>query len=180
MSAPVLYLLGSAAPPVLDIASVVEQAQADGWDVCVGLTPTAADWLEDDLPGLEQRTGHPVRSRYRRPREADVWPAASVALVAPATFNTLNCWAQGITRAFIVGFAAEAIGKGIPLVTVPCVNQAFLAHPQFPQSIERLRGAGVRVLLGEGGFMPNAPGTGKPKDYPWLAALSAAREALPG
>jgi len=174
----VLYLLGSAAPPVLDIASVVGQAQAQGWDVCLGLTPTAARWLESDLPALTALTGHPVRSAYRSPREPDVWPPATAALLAPATFNTLNSWALGLTGSFIVGFTAEAIGKGIPLATMPCVNSAFLAHPQFDRSIETLRAAGVRVLLGEGGFVPNHPGEGNPATYPWDAALKAIAETV--
>jgi Flavoprotein len=174
----VLYLLGSAAPPVLDIASIIGQAQGHGWDVCLGLTPTAARWLEDVLPGLEALTGHPVRSAYKLPGEPDVWPPADVVLVAPATFNTINSWALGLTGSFIVGFAAEAIGKGIPLATMPCVNSAFLAHPQFDRSVETLRGAGVRVLLGEGGFVPNRPGEGSPGAFPWTAALKAVAELL--
>ncbi|MCX4746165.1 flavoprotein [Kitasatospora sp. NBC_01287] len=169
----VLYLLGSAAPPVLGIGAVVERAQAAGWDVCLGLTPTAALWLADEIDRLAELTGHPVRSRYRMPGEPDVWPPARAALLAPATFNTLNAWAQGITGSFIVGFAAEAIGKGIPLVTMPCVNRAFLAHPQFERSVEALRGSGVRVLLGEGGFVPNEPGQGDPAVFPWDLALAA-------
>ncbi|MFF7631634.1 flavoprotein [Kitasatospora sp. NPDC008050] len=171
----VLYLLGSAAPPVLNLAPVIEQAQTDGWRVCLGLTPTAADWLTGELAELERLTGHPVRSRHRRPGEPDVWPPATAALLAPATFNTLNSWALGLTSSFIVGFAAEAIGKGIPLVTMPCVNSAFLAHPQFEHSVAVLRGAGVRVLLGPGGFVPNIPGQGNPAAYPWGAALATVR-----
>jgi phosphopantothenoylcysteine synthetase/decarboxylase len=172
----VLYLLGSAAPPVMDIAEVIRRAQRRGWDVCLGLTPTAARWLEPQSQRLEALTGHPVRSAYKLPGEPDVWPPASGALIAPATFNTLNHWALGLTTSFIVGFAAEAIGKRIPLVTMPCVNSAFLAHPQFERSIETLRQAGVRVLLGEGGFVPNRPGEGNPKGYPWDAALAAVDE----
>ncbi|WP_145908881.1 flavoprotein [Kitasatospora viridis] len=174
----VLYLLGAAAPPVLDLVPVIEQAQADGWDVCLGLTPTAADWLTESIPSLEQLTGHPVRHRHRRPGEADPWPAADVALVAPATFNTLNAWALGLTSAWLVAFAAEAIGKGIPLVTMPCVNQALVAHPQFDRTIATLRGAGVEVLLGPGGFEPNPPGQGRPAGYPWPAALEAVRKRV--
>ena len=172
----VLYLLGSSAPPVLNIASVVELAQSGGWDVCLGLTPTAAAWLEADLAVLAAQTGHPVRSAHRSPREQDPWPPATVALLAPATFNTLNSWALGLTSSFVVGFAAEAIGKGIPLATMPCVNQALVAHPQFDRSIGTLRAAGVRVLLGEGGFVPNRPGEGNPAVYPWEAALRAVSE----
>ena len=174
----VLYLLGSAAPPVLDIAAVIERAQVQGWEVCLGLTPTAAAWLENDLPALAALTGNAVRSAHRSPREQDPWPPATAALLAPATFNTLNAWALGLTNSFIVGFVAEAIGKGVPLATMPCVNQALAAHPQFDRSIETLRGAGVRVLLGEGGFVPNVPGHGNAAAYPWDAALTAVADLV--
>ncbi|MBO8194820.1 flavoprotein [Streptomyces oryzae] len=178
MASRVLYLLGCAAPPVLRIADVVADAQRAGWDVCLGLTPTAAHWLTDQLPALEQQSGHPVRSRYKLPGQPDAWPPATAALVAPATFNTVNQWALGVTEKFVVGFAAEAIGKGIPLVTMPCVNAAFARHPQFPHSLETLRRAGVRVLYGPGGFVPNAPGEGRPDTFPWARALTAAAEAV--
>jgi hypothetical protein len=177
MTSRVLYLFGSAAPPVSQLGDVVRTAQTQGWDVCLGLTPTAARWLEDQVPELERLTGHPVRSRYKLPGQPDVWPSASVAVVAPATFNTINQWALGMTNHFVVGIAAEAIGKGIPLVTMPCVNAAFAQHPQFERSVETLRGAGVRVLYGEGGFMPNEPGQGRPEAYPWHLVLEAAEAA---
>lgn len=174
MTSRVLYLLGCAAPPVFHVAEPIRAAQAAGWDVCLGLTPTAARWLEAELPALEELTGHPVRSQYKLPGEPDVWPSASVAVVAPATFNTINSWALGLTNNFIVGFVAEAVGKRIPLVAMPCVNRAFVAHPQFDRSVAALRGAGVRVLYGEGGFVPNRPGEGRPEAYPWHLALEAA------
>ncbi|MEU4951923.1 flavoprotein [Streptomyces lavendulae] len=174
MTTRTLYLLCSAAPPVFEIAGVVEEAQARGWDVCLGLTPTAAEWLEDNLDGLAALTGHPVRSRYKRPGQQDVWPPADAVLVAPATMNTLNSWALGITGTWLVGFVAEAIGKGIPLTAMPCVNSAYAQHPQFPLSLETLREAGVRVLYGPDGFEPNAPGEKRP--YPWAAALDAVDE----
>ena len=173
-----LYLFGSAAPPVFDIASVIESAQADGWDVCLGLTPTAARWLSDSLDGLAALTGHPVRWEYKLPGQPDVWPPADVIVVAPATFNTVNQWALGITEKFVVGVVAEGIGKAIPIVTMPCVNAAYVQHPQFERSVETLRGAGVNVLYGEGGFVPNQPGQSKPGEYPWHLALEAAKAAV--
>lgn len=178
MTAPVLYLLGSAAPPVLDIGDVVTDAHEQGWEVCLGLTPTARDWLEDRLPALEERTGHPVRSRPRMPGETDVWPAADVALLAPATLNTVNQSALGLTPHFVAAYVAEAIGKHWPLVMMPCVNSAYATHPQFHRSIETLRGSGVRMLYGEGGFRPAPPGAGHPASYPWQLALGSARDAL--
>lgn len=173
-----LYLFGSAAPPVFDVASVIRDAQERGFDVCLGLTPTAARWLGDQLPALAELTGHPVRSEYKLPGEPDVWPKADVVLVAPATFNTINSWAAGITRDFVVGVVSEGIGKGIPIVTMPCVNAAYVQHRQFERSVAELRAMGVEVLYGEGGFVPNQPGQGNPKAYPWVLALDAVERVV--
>ncbi|MFD4833444.1 hypothetical protein ACFWPV_26855 [Streptomyces uncialis] len=85
-----VYLFGSAAPPVLEIDRAVGELRRRGWDVCLGLTPTAADWLDGRVGELAELTGHPVRSAYRRPGTADVWPRADVILFAPATFNPIN------------------------------------------------------------------------------------------
>ncbi|MFJ8668179.1 flavoprotein [Streptomyces sp. NPDC093600] len=179
MSTRTLYLFSSAAPPVFDIAKVVEEAQADGWDVCLGLTPAAARWLDESLDGLAVLTGHPVRWEYKLPGEPDAWPRADAILVAPATFNTINQWALGITDKFVVGVVAEGIGKRIPTVAMPCVNAAYVQHPAFEQSVATLRGAGVTVLYGEGGFVPNQPGQGNPAAYPWRAALDAVNTLWP-
>ncbi|NYV74401.1 flavoprotein [Streptomyces sp. UH6] len=165
-----LYLFGSAAPPVLGVAAVVEEAQRRGFDVCLGLTPTAARWLEPQVAGLERLTGHPVRSDYRLPGAADVWPRAEVILFAPVTFNSLNSWALGLTSTFVVGVCAEGTGKGIPLVAMPCVNEAYARHPALGRSVAELRALGVSVLYGEGGFQPNPPG--ERHEYPWQAALA--------
>lgn len=178
MTSRVLYLFGSAAPPVFDVDKVIRDAQDRGWDVCLGLTPTAARWLGGRLPELEELTGHPVRSEYKLPGEPDVWPKADVILVAPATFNTVNAWALGLTRDFVVGVVAEGVGKGIPMVAMPCVNAAYVRHRQFERSVAGLREMGVEVLYGEGGFVPNQPGQGKPKEYPWHLALDAAERVL--
>ncbi|MER5636561.1 flavoprotein [Kitasatospora sp. NPDC002227] len=173
----VLYLLGSAAPAVLDLPAVIERAQTAGWNVCLGLTSSAAAWLREDFPALEELTGRPIRHRHRIAGELDPWPPASAALVAPATFNTINSWALGLTSEWLVAFAAEAIGKRIPLVLLPSVNSALAAHPQFDRSLETLRGAGVRVLYGEDEFAPHAPKQGNPAKFPWDAGLAAIEQA---
>ncbi|MEV7090302.1 flavoprotein [Streptomyces sp. NPDC093085] len=166
-----LYLFASAAPPAFDIVGVIGEVQSRGWNVCLGLTPTAARWLEPRRAELERLTGSPVRSEYKLPGEPDVWPKADVILLAPATFNTLNEWALGLTSKFVVGVVAEGIGKGIPIVTMPCVNAAYAQHRRLHKSIAELREMGVTVLYGEGGFMPNQPGEKEP--YPWAKALDA-------
>ncbi|WP_190135617.1 flavoprotein [Streptomyces longispororuber] len=175
MTSPTLYLFGSAAPPLFDVAGVIEAAQADGWDVCLGLTPTAARWLDVSIDGLAALTGHPVRSDYALPGEPEVWPEADVVLFAPATFHTINSWALGLTGNFVVGVVAEGIGRNVPTVAVPCVSAAYARHRQFDRSVEELREQGVTVLYGEGGFVPGPPGAGAPVDYPWDAALAAVK-----
>ncbi|WP_457028121.1 flavoprotein [Kitasatospora sp. P5_F3] len=167
----VLYLLGTAAPPVLGLVPVVAFAQGRGWDVCVGLTPTAADWLEDNLAEVAELTGHPVKSRYRRPGEKDDWPPADVALLAPATLNSINAVALGLTPSWPIGYAVEALGRRAPLAVMPCVKDTMAAHPQFDRSVQTLRDAGARVLLGPGEFVPHA--SGEAGSYPWLAAFTA-------
>jgi flavoprotein len=178
MASRVLHLLGSAAPPVVDLVDVVWRAQTDGWTVCVGLTPTAADWLEDQLPALEGQTGYPVRSSPRTLGGAEVWPRADATLLAPATLNTVNASALGLTTNFVTAYVAEAMGNRWPLVVMPCVNSAYATHPQFGRSIETLREVGVRVLFGEGGFQPHPPGQGDRRAYPWAPALAAARSLV--
>ncbi|MFE1318709.1 flavoprotein [Kitasatospora phosalacinea] len=173
---PVLYLLASAAPPALQLLDVVRQVHRRGWDVAVGLTPTAREWLEDRVPELEELTGYPVKSAYRRPGQPDVLPPADAVLFAPATFNSVNRLALGLASSWVVGFTAEAPGKGIPTVVMPCVNSALAAHPQFDRSVAVLRETRMQVLHGEGGFVPNAPGERPP--YPWEAALAAVGRAL--
>lgn len=76
-----VYVVAGAAPPVLRLGELLEQLRAEGWDPCVILTPTAAEWV--DLSALSAHTRHPVRSRARLPREHDPLPEASAVLAAP-------------------------------------------------------------------------------------------------
>ncbi|MGW7519718.1 flavoprotein [Streptomyces sp. NPDC054796] len=172
----VLYLIACAAPPTQHIRTGIEKAQREGWDVCLVLTPSAARWLEPGLPDLEDLTGHPVRTHYKLPAETDVLPASDAILVAPATFNTLNKWAQGISDTLALGLITEAIGLGLPLVALPYLNRAQAAHPALDQSVDFLRTAGVTVLLGDGGFVPHEPKQGDVKKYPWDTAMTALRQ----
>ncbi|MFD9863719.1 flavoprotein [Streptomyces alboflavus] len=169
----VLYLISCAAPPSRRIRTGIEQAQAAGWDVCQVFTPSAARWLGGELPQLEDLTGHPVRTSYKLPDEPDVLPPPDAILVAPATFNTLNKWALGISDTLALGLITEAIGLGLPLVALPYLNRAQAAHPALATSVDLLRANGVTVLLGEGGFIPHEPKHGDLDAYPWQAALDA-------
>jgi hypothetical protein len=169
----VLYVIACAAPPVQHIRTGIEKAQAAGWDTCLVLTPSAARWLDVELAELAKLTGHPVRTAYKLPGQPDVLSPPDAILVAPATFNTLNKWAQGIADTLALGLLTEGIGLQLPIVALPYLNQAQARHPALNRSVEFLRANGVTVLLGEGGFVPHIPKHGDVDAYPWDAALAA-------
>lgn len=169
----VLYLLGCAAPPVQYVERPILAAQARGWTVCLGVTPTAAGWVEKRLPELAELTGHPVRTAPSTPERRGGWPPADAIALAPATLNTVNAVALGLTPTWVANTCVDAVGKRLPLTVMPCVNTEYARHPQFPRSLAVLRNEGVRVLYGPGGFEPNRPGEGRPEAYPWDLLLNA-------
>jgi len=126
-----------------------------------------------DAPDLEQRTGHPVRSRYKHPLEPDILPPPDAIIVAPATTNTINKWAAGISDTLPLGLLVEGLGKGLPIVAMPFTNRAQAAHPAFGESVRRLREWGVTVLLGDDVYPLHEPGAGEAamSKFPWELAL---------
>jgi phosphopantothenoylcysteine synthetase/decarboxylase len=176
----VLYVVVCGAGPASAVGRLIEQAHERGWDTHVIATPAALDFL--DLDALEGQTGHPVRSEYAKPASGRgrSLPHAHAIVVAPATYNTINKWAVGISDTYALGILAEAPGLGIPLVVLPFVNAALAANPSFHRSVESLRSLGVRVLFGPGEWEPHQPGTGGSRidSYPWHMALDRAEELL--
>jgi phosphopantothenoylcysteine synthetase/decarboxylase len=68
-------------------------------------------------------------------------------LVMPATFNTINKWAQGMSDTLAVGLLCEALGRGTPpIVAVPCLKMDLVHHPVFKKNIALLRECGVCIL----------------------------------
>jgi phosphopantothenoylcysteine synthetase/decarboxylase len=140
----------------------VRFAQEQGWDVCVIATPDGTKFLDADL--LSDQTNHPVRSQYKRPDEPDVLPPADAFVVAPATFNTINKWAQGISDTLALGLLNEGVGLGLPIAAVPWPNVALARHPVFVRSVATLREWGVTVILDSA----RLPGAGEdPPVFPW-------------
>ncbi|WP_433509926.1 flavoprotein [Nonomuraea sp. CA-143628] len=173
----VLYVIVCAAGPAGDVGRLVALAQAEDWTVQVIATPSALDFI--DVPALEKQTGCPVRSQYRKPDEPRP-PRADAIIVAPATFNTINKFAQGIADTYALGVLSEAPGLGIPVIVLPFVNGALAVRAPFRTAVEVLRAEGVRILLGAGEFEPHPPSSGADRidDYPWhltLAGLTSHR-----
>ncbi|MCO6010182.1 flavoprotein [Actinoallomurus purpureus] len=175
----VLSIVVCGAGPAGEVGRLVDLAHERGWEVQVIATPAALDFI--DAAELEARTGRPVRSRYRKPGEPRSAKADAV-IVAPATYNTINKLAAGISDTYALGVLAEAPGLGVPVVVLPFVNTALAGRRAFRRSVDELRAEGIRVLLGPGWFEPHPPGTGGERidRFPWRSALLAAEEMLAG
>src|SRR6476646_11457527 len=65
-------------------------------------------------------------------------PPRGVVLFAPCSFNSLNKLALGIADNLALSVAAEAIGRGTPVVVGPSLNQPLFDHPQAQEALRIL------------------------------------------
>lgn len=93
----------------------------------------------------------PLRSDYKRPEEPDVLPRADAVVVFPATFNTLNKWALGITDTLTLGILCEYTGLKKPILAVPGIH----THLALTPILRLLRRYGVHVLYEPDDHPPN-------------------------
>ena len=142
----VLYVIACGSSSATLTPNVVMQAQSAGWVVCVIATPYGTNFL--DIPLLEEITKYPVRSEYKRPEEPDLLPRADAIVVFPATFNTINKWALGISDTLALGLLSEYTGLKMPIVAVPCFRTGggLDTNPAFKRSVRMLRRYGVDVF----------------------------------
>lgn len=142
-------------------------------------TPSATKFM--DRPYLAKLTGHVVRSEYKQPDEPDILPMADAVAVIPATFNTVNKVAHGISDTLALGILHEAIGQALPMIVVPTPNAALGKHPVFVASVATLRSWGVEVL-----FDPETRPLPPPRSgltatdyFPWEALETATSKLRP-
>ena len=142
----VLYVISCGTPVAQRLYTLVPLLQEVGWDTCVILTPMAVRFV--DRLHLAELTRYPVRSEYKQPDDPDVLPRADAILVFPATFNTLNKWALGISDTFALGLLCELTGLKVPILAVPVVRKGggLDAHPAFPRSLRLLKRYGVHIF----------------------------------
>ncbi len=80
-----------------DVGKLITAAQEANWDVGVIATPQGFGFI--DATAVEAQTGYPIRSAWRSPGDPRPLPPPDAIAVAPATFNTINKWAAGISDA---------------------------------------------------------------------------------
>jgi Flavoprotein len=165
------------AGPAAATGTLVKLAHDRGWKTQIVATPAALKFFDEHA--IADQTGTPVRSQYAKsgtPRSQ----IPDAILVAPATYNTINKWAQGISDTYALDVLAEATGIGVPVVVLPFVNTALASRAPFRRSVESLRAEGVKILLGPGGFQPHPPRTGGAliDSYPWYLGLDEAERMI--
>lgn len=172
-----LSVIVCGAGPAAAVTTLIKLARDRGWTVQVIATPAALEFFDAD--DIEKLTGNPVRSQYRKPGEPRSEIPAAI-IVAPATYNTINKWAQGISDTYALGILAETTALEVPIVVLPFVNTALAGRRPFRRSVDALRDEGVQILLGPGGIEPHPPHTGGAliDSYPWHLALDEADRLL--
>lgn len=163
---PFLYVVVCAAGIAGDVGKLIAEGQRQGWEVGVVATPQGLGFI--DTEAVQAQTGYPIRSAWRSPGEPRPLPPADAIAAAPATFNTINKWAAGISDTLALGILCEAYGMGIPIAVLPYLNAAQAAHPAYQQSLTRLRGMGVLI----GSYQPHQPKAGGGREaFRWEEAL---------
>ena len=168
----VLYVMARGSPIARDVGILVDLAQRDGWEVCAITTPDGRGFV--DVPELESQTGHPVRSHRTGPSDDAALPPADAMIVAPATANTLNKWAAGISDTLMLRLLLQGYGFGIPVVAVPYEDRVTAIHPRLGTSVAQLREWGVQVLYGDDLVRLGGPGQEERfrASFPWRLALN--------
>jgi hypothetical protein len=164
---PFLCLVVCAAGIAAGVSKLITAAQERDWEVGVIATPVATGGFFD-VAAVEAQTGRPVRSAWRTPADPRPFPAPDAVVVAPATFNTVNKWAAGISDTLALGILCEAYGMGIPTAVLPYLNSAQAAHPAYRRSLDWLREMGVLI----GSYEPHRPKAGGGADrFRWEEAV---------
>lgn len=162
----VAYLLISGTTTAARAPEILRGLVALGFSRVIAMpTPNASRTVAPrelaDVPGVQL-----VESYFDaiiRPR-----PPRGVVLFAPCGFNALNKLAHGIADTLVSSVAAEAIGRGTPVIVGPSLNQPLLDHPITRTSMTTLAGWGVHVV-------PMEDQDGVPRLAPTDRLMEAAR-----
>lgn len=71
---------------------------------------------------------------------------ADLLLIAPATSNTINKVAGGISDTTITLFANTALGSNIPVAIVPAMHESMYQNPILLDNIDKLKKLGITFI----------------------------------
>jgi phosphopantothenoylcysteine decarboxylase/phosphopantothenate--cysteine ligase len=144
----------SASIAAFKACETISALKQNGAEVQVVVTPDTFQFVgEATLEGL---TGRPVLSKiFNSGKMMDhiaLTRWADLAVLAPATANTLNRLATGMADD-LIGALFLAYPKTKPYLIAPAMNTQMFQHPTVQNSIKKLTDWGVRVLPTEAGHL---------------------------
>jgi phosphopantothenoylcysteine synthetase/decarboxylase len=132
---------------------LISRLVQEGFEVQTAATASALQFVS--AATLEGLTGRPVFSDiYKEGQVMDhiklaQW--ADLAIVCPATANTINSLAQGLAQDCIGNlFLAYDLHK--PYLIAPAMNQGMYQHPATQTALEKLKSWKVDVLPTDHGY----------------------------
>ena len=140
----IAYLLVSGTTTAARAPELLRGLRGLGFDTVIAIpTPNASRVVAPrelaDIDGV--RLVESYFDAAIRPR-----PPRGVVLFAPCSFNSLNKLAHGIADSLTLSVAAEAIGRGTPVIVGPSLNAPLLDHPMAQASLRTLPGWGVTIV----------------------------------
>lgn len=119
-----------------------------GADVYVAMTDNAKNIIHPYT--LHYASGHEVIEklvgRIEHIEFLGMDGEADLLLIAPATSNTINKIAGGISDTTITLFANTALGSNIPIAIVPAMHESMYRNPILLESISKLKNLGVTFI----------------------------------
>lgn len=148
MKPKILYQLSGSIAAYKSCFAISRLVQSE-CEVRVACTPNALKFV--GAATLEGLTGHPVFCDAYEPGrmmdhiELAKW--ADLAILAPASANTLNRLAAGLADDAVGALFLAFDLKRKPYGVAPAMNQQMWAHPATQRSIATLREWGVRIVM---------------------------------
>jgi len=142
-----LYLIVTGAGTARRVPAILSQLAQLGPRLVVIPTPNAARVVSAREMVLALPTESPHRVVESFFDEAILPnPPVGLVLVAPCSFNSLSKLAAGIADNLALSVAAEAIGRGTPVIVAISANAPLWNHPRACASVAALREWGVDVI----------------------------------
>ncbi|WP_228717997.1 flavoprotein [Kitasatospora acidiphila] len=140
-----MYLIGCGSRPTTDLPRFAGQLRSAGWDPFIVPTPVGRRFL--NASQAEEKSGNTVYWDFDPDAPNELTQCkARAAVIAPATFNTINKLAAGIADTLALALVHDVLGDGLPVIAVPWTQASLARHPAYKNATARLRGWGVRLL----------------------------------
>ena len=119
----ILYIVTCGAPLANRTADGIIASRDRGWQPFVIPTEASRRWI--DVDALDA----PVLFDHRASDQDERAPTPDAVAVVPATFNTLNAWANGTANTYPLVKLCAALGAKVPTVAIPFAKQDLADTP---------------------------------------------------